>query len=619
MDNSSDQLFTTLIDSLLQLREGALKLEEDFSSSLAKIPESQRQCGRNLVHYLSVRQHDIRELQYQLHALGLSSLGRMEAYVLPTIDAVLTALYRLADRTPPKIDLQNSYEGFQAGRAHLDQNTNVLFGEPGSSRQQRIMVTIPSEGARQYGLIFELLQAGMDVMRINCSKDDHKTWAQMIEHLRRAEKETGRRCKVQMDLAGPNPRTGPLESKPGVLHWRPRLNDVGKIRSRAKVWISSRDTGHQNADEVLPVPPDAMGNIQQGDKLLVTDTRGRKQTLTVISVEDGGCWAEGEDEAFVEPNAPFCVLRSDEQVFQGNIAQTFARQTDHEFNVRVGDLIVLTDGDIPGHPARKDANGNMTEPASIGCNLPEIYQDVRPGDRFFYDDGELQAVVREASAEKVVIEVTQTRKDAVKIRSDKGINFPDTHFNLPALTQKDRADLDFIVANADLLAYSFVRHVRDVEDLIDELNARGADSLGVILKIETQQAFQNLPELLLAALQHPPIGVMVARGDMGVEIGFNRMSEVQEEILWLSEAAHVPVVWATQVLESLAKKGLPTRAEVTDAAMSGRAECVMLNKGEHIVETVQFLSDVLERMQHHQHKKLATLRKLSVSNIYSNS
>ncbi|PQO36748.1 pyruvate kinase [Blastopirellula marina] len=619
MDHSSAQLFDTLIDSLLQLREGALKLEEHFSASLAKIPDSQRQCGRNLVHYLSVRQHDIRELQYQLHALGLSSLGRMEAYVLPTIDAVLTALHRLADRQPPAIDLQNSSEGFRAGRAHLDQNTNTLFGEPGSSRQQRIMVTIPSEGAQKYELILELLQAGMDVMRINCSKDDQTIWAQMIDHLRRAEQETGRKCKVQMDLAGPNPRTGRLESRPGVLHWRPRLKSNGKIRSNAQVWISSLDAKHNSADEVLPIPEDALRNIQQHDILLVTDTRGRQQSLLVTSVEESGCWAEGADEVFVEPNAHFCVLRNNEQVLEGHIANSFAKQTEHEYTVRIGDLITLTHGNIPGHPPRKNADGEVLEPASIGCNLPEIYQDVRPGDRFFYDDGEMGAVVREASAERVVIEVTQTRKDAVKIRSDKGINFPDTHFNLPALTQKDRADLDFVVSHADILAYSFVRHVHDVEDLIDELNARDADTLGIILKIETQQAFANLPELLLAALRHPPIGVMVARGDMGVEIGFNRMSEVQEEILWLSEAAHVPVIWATQVLESLAKKGLPTRAEVTDAAMSGRAECVMLNKGEHIVETVRFLSEILERMQAHQHKKLATLRKLSLSNICSAS
>jgi len=79
---------------------------------------------------------------------------------------------------------------------------------------------------------------------------------------------------------------------------------------------------------------------------------------------------------------------------------------------------------------------------------------------------------------------------------------------------------------------------------------------------------------------------MIARGDLLVEIGYERLAEVQEEILWLCEAAHVPVIWATQVLEGLAQKGLPSRAEITDAAMGVRAECVMLNKGPHIIEAV---------------------------------
>jgi pyruvate kinase len=106
---------------------------------------------------------------------------------------------------------------------------------------------------------------------------------------------------------------------------------------------------------------------------------------------------------------------------------------------------------------------------------------------------------------------------------------------------------------------------------------------------------------------------MVARGDLGVELGFERLAEVQEEILWLCEAAHVPVIWATQVLESLAKDGTPSRAEVTDAAWSTRAECVMLNKGPHIVRTITFLRDVLARMGAHRDKGTSLMRRLDVA------
>jgi pyruvate kinase len=103
---------------------------------------------------------------------------------------------------------------------------------------------------------------------------------------------------------------------------------------------------------------------------------------------------------------------------------------------------------------------------------------------------------------------------------------------------------------------------------------------------------------------------MIARGDLAVEVGYLRVAELQEEILWLCEAAHVPVIWATQVLETLAKKGAPTRAEITDAGMAERAECVMLNKGPFILDAVLVLDSVLTCMAGHHRKKTATLRAL---------
>jgi hypothetical protein len=96
---------------------------------------------------------------------------------------------------------------------------------------------------------------------------------------------------------------------------------------------------------------------------------------------------------------------------------------------------------------------------------------------------------------------------------------------------------------------------------------------------------------------------MIARGDLAVEIGYRRLAEMQEEILWLCEAASVPVIWATQVLDEFVKTGIPTRAKITDAAMAERADCVMLNKGLHVVRAVEVLDDLLPLMEAHQTKK----------------
>jgi len=103
---------------------------------------------------------------------------------------------------------------------------------------------------------------------------------------------------------------------------------------------------------------------------------------------------------------------------------------------------------------------------------------------------------------------------------------------------------------------------------------------------------------------------MIARGDLAAEIGFERLAEMQEEILWICEAASVPAIWATQVLEGLVKHGVPSRGEMTDAAMAARAECVMLNKGPKVGVAVEILDGLLARMDAHVFKKTPTLRAL---------
>ncbi|MDQ3703520.1 MAG: pyruvate kinase [Chloroflexota bacterium] len=218
-------------------------------------------------------------------------------------------------------------------------------------------------------------------------------------------------------------------------------------------------------------------------------------------------------------------------------------------------------------------------------------------------------MIRSVDAGELRVEITRARPTGTRLRAEKGINLPDTDLPVGALTEKDLADLPFIAANADMVGLSFVRLPQTVHELQSQLQRLGS-KVGIVLKIETRRAFEQLPLLVLAAMRSPAAGVMIARGDLAIETGYERLAEVQEEILWLAEAAHLPVIWATQVLETLAKKGQPTRAEITDAAMAERAECVMLNKGPHIVEALQTLDDILQRMGEHQSKKVALLRQL---------
>ncbi|MGK7916495.1 MAG: pyruvate kinase, partial [Prochloraceae cyanobacterium] len=247
------------------------------------------------------------------------------------------------------------------------------------------------------------------------------------------------------------------------------------------------------------------------------------------------------------------------------------------------------------------------------CTIPEILEQLEVGTTVWIDDGKIGAIVEASSPEGVMLRITHARPKGEKLRSDKGVNFPETILNITPLTSKDRQDLDFVASHADLIGYSFVQRATDIDLLQLELQKRlGASwrKLAIIAKIETPEAVKNLPELIVRAAGKQPFGVMIARGDLAVEIGYQRLAEMQEEILWLCQAAHVPVIWATQILENLVKKGIPSRAEMTDAAMAERAECVMLNKGAYITEAVTILDDVLVRMASHQSKKTPLLRAL---------
>jgi pyruvate kinase len=251
-------------------------------------------------------------------------------------------------------------------------------------------------------------------------------------------------------------------------------------------------------------------------------------------------------------------------------------------------------------------------PFQVTCSEPAALDALRLGDEVSLDDGRLQGSVIGRRNGGHLVRIARGRLAGIKLAAGKGLNFPSIELKLDPLTDKDRDDLDFVAAHADMVGYSFVQTADHVAELQAELARRRPDwrRLGLVGKIETPRAVRHLPEIIVQAAGSQPFSVMIARGDLAVEMGFERVAEMQEEILWLSEAAHVPVIWATQVLEGLVKKGLPSRGEMTDAAMAGRAECVLLNKGPNVAAAIDTLDRLLHRMGEHQIKKTPTLRAL---------
>jgi pyruvate kinase len=581
-------------------------------------PDGACSCD-NLLAYLVVRDHDLQELQLELADLGLSSLGRLEGSVLASLQHVMSHVGAVPPETPLSVpDLK---------RAHslLAQRSRALLGRPRVTRRTRIMVTLDATIIHQSDLLERLLLEGMDIARINCAHDSAAEWAQIIKSIRHAEDRlTGagqsveRRCRILMDLAGPKVRTGPLEletrplklSVPKDADGRPSRLLEGYLDSNAGYTGWVRRPGEAPQFVIALPQQHGLEALHAGETLRFEDTRNRARTLYVLERMSPTRVRIGlERTAYLQEG----IVLQGEQGVEFTVGPLTPQPVD--LRVQAGDRLHLyRDPEQPGHLARQGA------PAGISCTLPEALHSVQPGHRVYIDDGKIAASVVGVHERYVELDITAPCGIPARIRTDKGLNFPDSSINLPALTARDREDLSFVVKHANAVGLSFVHRLRDLYDLREALRELGDPDMGIVLKVETQEAVHQLVQLLLAGLELPKFGVMIARGDLAVEVGFEHLARVQEDILCLCEAAHIPVIWATQVLETLAKSGLPARAEITDAAMGHRAECVMLNKGEHVLDAVKILAQLLQAEELHHLKKRDVFRELTPQyGIFTNS
>lgn len=566
--------------SLQQLRRSMLALEQSESALLAEVSSSYRASARNLLHFIAFHRSDHPGLQAALRQRGLSSLEGCDPHLLQTITAVLERLDpEAAEEAAEELDPHRA-------EALLQHRCRSLFGErqPAGdpTAAAAIMVTLPRAAAGDPQLIPELVEAGMTIARINAAHDDPQVWSCFIERVRAASRAGGRICRIAIDLAGPKLRTGALPQQPGVVQGRPRRDRLGRLLRPFRLLALPEGSVPPCEDDpdlvTLPVRGLALEQLSRGDRLRGRDASGRIRELVMLEPRHGGLLLEGRQRTRF-------------------IAELVFRQEGGEALLEVAPL-PPSPGErrlLAGDRLRLTAVAS-DEPDAIACSLPDVLTDLQVGERVLFDDGRIGAVVETVTAAEAGLRITATRPRGGRLRADQGINMPDTQLHTPALTEKDLADLAFAIGRADLISYSFVRSVADIEALHSALARLGAGELAVVLKIENRRAFESLPQLLLSAMRWPaPLGVMIARGDLAIECGWEAMAEIQEEILRICAAAHIPCIWATQVLDEMARHGVPTRAEITDAAMGARAEALMLNKGPNITATVRTLQTIIRR------------------------
>lgn len=578
----------SLLADLRRLRDELVAIERQEAPTLASIAPAYGHSACNLLHFIAFHRRNHPGLVTALRERGLSSLEGCDGHLAASLEAVIRVLEHLEGDSP----LPAEAPGGPSHRQSLELqriHSQALFGPPAHLGSRVIMVTLPAEAAHHPTLIHELVEAGMGIARINCAHDDPAVWLRCINKVRLANQVTGRSCRVAMDLAGPKLRTGPLPQTPGVVDGRPRRDRYGRLLSPARLLAVPVSPSPSSSlpqvdcapgESLLPVLADGLAQLEPGQRLRGRDASGRFRELQVMEVGPNGVRLSCHQRCRFTSGLRFAQEGGD-----GVLVVASLPPLPGEKLVKVGDRLRLTAGATDAADA-------------IPCTCPEVFPCLRVGEAVVFDEGRIRGVIETVGPEDVVVAICAASPRGARLRADKGINLPESALALPALTSKDLQDLDFAAAHADIINYSFVHDAADLEALHQHLSRQGSKRCGLVLKIETRQAFLNLPRLLLAAMSHPyPFGVMIARGDLAIECGWEALAEIQEEILHLCAAAHAPSIWATQVLDSMVRSGTPTRAEITDAAMGARAEALMLNKGPNITATLHTLHTIVARME----------------------
>ena len=392
------------IDSLIAAVEGFAKKNAGL---IRKLHPQYKAGGENFLHYLALRQFELKDLQLRLSRFGLSSLGRCESNVLNSLRKVQERIFDSADANRNQFlkngrtqdarlnqfkkaqTSQDSIEqlDWSAAEKILHQHTRDVFGPKPLDRHVYIMTTAPAFVDFSGSWVRSILKAGTNLIRINCAHESEKEWHEMVSCIRKVARETDIPCRILMDLGGP------------------------KIR---------------------------------------TATPARKK-------------------------------------------------------LSVGDHLYLVER---VHNDKKD----------IQCSLPKVLDFIKVGERVLFDDGRIEMVTVSKARRKLELKVTRLPASQVKLKAEKGINFPDSHIKISEVTAQDICDLEFAGVHADLIGLSFVQSPSAIRKIRWHLKKLSEKSPGIILKIETRAGFNSLPRLLLEAMTDYPCGVMIGLVHRLVEI-----------------------------------------------------------------------------------------------------
>ncbi|MBU0631032.1 hypothetical protein KKA17_00130 [bacterium] len=571
----------------------------------------------NLNQYLRLRRDDWTKLQEKLFLLSLSSLGRSYAHVAASIDTLHDQMSSSLGYEEISKELMEEFHHLtiQESINIASDNAKALFGGKSSSKLSKqttsLMITLPSHAAENDGeLIRKLAGSKVNIFRINTAHDTPVIWREMADVIASVNenKDKNEKIKIFVDLAGPKIRTGKIREidLPVEVGSNKIEKDVFLYHNEQKSKAESTDAKTlQKLPAQIVVDKKFFKSLQDDSSIKVLDMNGKRAKIKVIAIEEDYARCTIDKKVFLDKNS---LLKSKKRE---SFIKNIEMQTE-PIRVFVGESVRITQKNILGTSAIKDKEGDIAEPALISCSQNGILENVNIGDKVFIDDGKIGLEVIDKKEDEILCKVTTAKENGVLIKEEKGINFPNNYIRTPALTSTDKENLLSVIDFADSFSISFCQNAEDIREIQEILHQKNRDDIGIIAKIETKQAVTNMPEILKQLLKSKNSGVMIARGDLAIEVGFENLAYIQEALLDICDAAHIPVIWATQVLESKMKNNLPSRAEVTDAAMSSRAECVMLNKGAFTFDTIDVLTSILHDMHSIFKKNKQLLKKESL-------
>ncbi len=528
--SSTADLLAALSGLLASMR--TIELEE--AAMLARIHGHYRSSARSLLHCIAFHRQVHPALAAALRRRGLCSLEGCEPHLQASLQTVISVLEALTGSGP-------AWEQRQPPPApepgELLERCQRLFGCQPASGGPGSLVTLSALDARHPALISERMAAGMTLARIDAAQDDPAVWSRLVAGVAQAREATGRVCRIAIDLPGPTLGIGRLASQPAVIRARPQRDRMGRRLQPARLLAvpeGALPAAVEQGVVLLPVQGTGWKRLKPGDRLQGRDASGRRRRFTVRALRPEGVLLHGRQSCHLSSGLMFRQVGGRARLKVASLPPDPGERW-----LRTGERLTLTPEPDRG-------------PGTIPCTRSEVFFDLRIGERVLFDGGRIAAVIRSVAAEAVLLEITRASPQGSRLRAGQGIHLPDSDLRTPALTARDLEDLAFATGHADTITVVGVNRESDIAALHRALEGEGREDPALLLRIETRRAFLNLPRLLLMAMRRgSPFGVMIGRDALAVECGWDSLTAIQDEILRLCAAAHVPCLWAGQATAEL--------------------------------------------------------------------